>query len=182
MHFLCDATDLNQSVEGALKVYGKSLTTVLCKVYLIVNLHSFPLLPVTQANPFLMLSHLLPPSQNTSKNWILLYFYKLPRAYFSPECLLNFLSNVCIPQRVGKMFKFIEFKFLENVLIQGIFTHAPPHSKIAPPPLQVLVITPWTKINYSFPYAVLFRKSVCPSSRKGRRKLLYTLSKISQKI
>ena len=133
MHFLCDATDLNQSVEGALKVYGKSLTTVLCKVYLIVNLHSFPLLPVTQANPFLMLSHLLPPSQNTSKNWILLYFYKLPRAYFSPECLLNFLSNVCIPQRVGKMFKFIEFKFLENVLIQGIFTHAPPHSKIAPP-------------------------------------------------
>ena len=33
MYFLCDATDLNQSVEGALKVYGKSLTTVLCKVY-----------------------------------------------------------------------------------------------------------------------------------------------------
>ena len=23
---------------------------------------------------------------------------------------------------------------MENVLIQGIFTHAPPHSKIAPPP------------------------------------------------
>ena len=31
-----------------------------------------------------------------------------------------------------KLFKFMEFIFLENALIQGIFTHAPPHAKLAP--------------------------------------------------
>ena len=42
MHFLCDAIVLKQSVEGTLKVYGKSLTTVLDQVHFIVNLYSFP--------------------------------------------------------------------------------------------------------------------------------------------
>ena len=32
----------------------------------------------------------------------------------------------------GKNFKFMEFTFLENALIRGIFTHAPLHSKLAP--------------------------------------------------
>ena len=31
----------------------------------------------------------------------------------------------------GKIFKFMEFSFLENALIRGIFTHAPLHSKLA---------------------------------------------------
>ena len=31
-----------------------------------------------------------------------------------------------------KFFKSLEFTFLENALIRGIFTHAPPHSKLAP--------------------------------------------------
>ena len=52
--------------------------------------------------------------------------------YLSPECLLNFLSNFYIPPCVGKIFKFMEFTFLENGLIRGIFTHAPPQSKLAP--------------------------------------------------
>ena len=33
---------------------------------------------------------------------------------------------------MGKFFQFMEFTFLENALIQGIFTHATPHSKLAP--------------------------------------------------
>ena len=33
---------------------------------------------------------------------------------------------------MGKSFKFWEFTFLENALIQGIFTNAPPKSKLAP--------------------------------------------------
>ena len=41
MHFLCDAIDLKQSVEGTVKVYGKSLTTVLDKVHFIVKLYVF---------------------------------------------------------------------------------------------------------------------------------------------
>ena len=30
------------------------------------------------------------------------------------------------------MFKFLEFTLLENALIRAIFTHAPPHLKLAP--------------------------------------------------
>ena len=37
----CDAVDLKQSVEGTLKLKGKSLTTVLHEVHFIVNLYSF---------------------------------------------------------------------------------------------------------------------------------------------
>ena len=52
--------------------------------------------------------------------------------YLSQDCLLNFLPNFYIPPCVGKSFKFIEFTFLENALILGIFTHALPHLKHAP--------------------------------------------------
>ena len=31
-----------------------------------------------------------------------------------------------------KIFTFMEFTFLESALIRGIFTHATPHSKLAP--------------------------------------------------
>ena len=41
MHFLCDAIDLKQSVEGTMKVLGKSLKTILDEVHFIVNLCSF---------------------------------------------------------------------------------------------------------------------------------------------
>ena len=33
---------------------------------------------------------------------------------------------------MGNIFKFMELTFLENALIRDIFTHAPPHSKLAP--------------------------------------------------
>ena len=45
---------------------------------------------------------------------------------------MNFLSNFYIPPCAGKIFKFMEFKFLENALVRGIFTHAPLHSKLIP--------------------------------------------------
>ena len=71
--------------------------------------------------------------QTYPQGYILSYFYKLPRTLsLSPECLLNFLSNFYIPRCVGKFFKLMEFTFLENALIRGSFTHAPPHSKLAP--------------------------------------------------
>ena len=60
---MCDAIDLKQSIEGTLKVYWKSLTTVLDQVYFIVNLYSFPLLLFPQANPSFPKVSLLPPSQ-----------------------------------------------------------------------------------------------------------------------
>ena len=49
-----------------------------------------------------------------------------------PECLLNFLSNYYTPLCTEKIFKVMEFTFLENALIWGIFTHAPSHSKLTP--------------------------------------------------
>ena len=44
--------------------------------------------------------------------------------YLSPECFLNFLSNLYIPPWLEKNFKFMVFSFLENVLNLGIFNHA----------------------------------------------------------
>ena len=54
------------------------------------------------------------------------------RLYLSPECLLNFLSNLYIPPCVGKNFKLKESTFLKNALIQGIFTPVPTHSRLTP--------------------------------------------------
>ena len=53
--------------------------------------------------------------------------------YLCPECLLNFLSNLCIPKYVGKSFKFIVFTFLEKALIRGNFTHAFLYIQNSPP-------------------------------------------------
>ena len=66
MHFLCDAIDLKQSVEGTLKVQGKSLTTILDEVHFIVNLYNFSLPLIPQTNPsFPKVSHLPLPSRTT---------------------------------------------------------------------------------------------------------------------
>ena len=94
--------------------------------------------------------------------------------YLSRECLLNFLSNFYIPPCVGKIFKFMEFTFLENGLIRGIFTHAPPQSKLAP---KFLSSHPRQKEITHSP-----RLSVSLNSRKGGKKLWFALSNFSQKI
>ena len=74
MHFMCNATDLNQSVECTLKLLGKYLTTVLDEVHFIVNLYSFPLSLVPQANlSFPKVSHLLPPRNNNFQNFPTLF-------------------------------------------------------------------------------------------------------------
>ena len=57
----------------------------------------------------------------------------------------------------------MEFTFLENALIRGIFTHALPHSKLAP---KFLSSRP-RQGNYLFPQGAFFRKSVSPNNRKG---------------
>ena len=44
------------------------------------------------------------------------------------EFSLKLLYSTC----VGKIFKYMELTFLENALIQDIFTHAPPHSNLFP--------------------------------------------------
>ena len=62
--FLCDAIDLKQSVEGALKVLGKLLTSVLDEVHFIVNLCGLrlPLVP-SSSKSFLPLGKSFAPSQ-----------------------------------------------------------------------------------------------------------------------
>ena len=69
--------------------------------------------------------------QDQPQGYILSYFYKLLGLYFSPECLLNFLSIFYITPCVGKPFKFMVFKFLDNALNIGIFTHVSlPHAHL----------------------------------------------------
>ena len=59
----CKPEGTLKGLEVTLKVYAKSLTTVLNEVHFILNLYSFPLPLVPQANPsFAEVSH-LPPSQ-----------------------------------------------------------------------------------------------------------------------
>ena len=50
---------------------------------------------------------------------------------------------------MGKFLKFMKFTFLENPLIRGTFTHAPPYSKFAPnllspcPRQKEITHSPW---------------------------------------
>ena len=62
------------------------------------------------------------------------------RFYLSPECLLSFLSNLCMTPCIGENFKFMMFASLENVLNLGIFTHATLLPTQNSP--QVVIITP----------------------------------------
>ena len=88
--------------------------------------------------------------------------------YLSPEYLLNFHSNFRIPPYMAKIFKFMEFTFLENALISVIFYSCPSSLKTHS---QVLVIRLYAEGNYSLPQIAFFRKSVSPNSGKGWRKL-----------
>ena len=46
--------------------------------------------------------------------------------------LVEFFLKLLYSRTCEKIFKFMELTFLENALIQGIFTHVPLHSKLAP--------------------------------------------------
>ena len=60
---------MKQSVKGTLKVMGKSLKTALDEVHFVVNLYSFILSPVAQADPsFPKVSHFPPPRQSNFQN------------------------------------------------------------------------------------------------------------------
>ena len=118
-----------------------------------------------------------PSPARLAQGCILSYFYELLRALsLSSECLLNFLSSVYILPCVGKIFNFMEFSFLENAIIRGIFTHAPPLS----PPSSCHHALGRRKLL--IPQVAFFRKSVSRNSRNRWRKLWFALSKFSQKI
>ena len=198
LHFLYDAIDLKQPLEGTLKVQGKSLTTVLDEVHFIVNLYSFLLPLVLQANPFLpKVSHMPPlPGRAASKTPpLFLRISELPgqnqqndkqsslsplsfntslkdtffQGFISPSrMLVEFSLKLLYSTMCGKIFKVMEFTFLENALIRSIFTHAPPHSKLAP---KFLPSRPRQKEITHSPQAAFFRKSVSHNSRKVQRKL-----------
>ena len=69
---------------------------------------------------------------------------------------------------MGKIFKFMEFSFLEDAWIRAIFTHAPPHSKLTP---KFFSSRPIDRRKLRIPQAAFFRKFVFPNSRKGWKKL-----------
>ena len=75
------------------------------------------------------------------------------------------LKLLYIPPCVGKILKFMEFTFLENALIRGIFAHALRHSKLAP---KFLSSRPRQKeINHS-PRQYSFENLFPPTAERGR--------------
>ena len=77
------------------------------------------------------LDYHLCPSRLAQRIHSFIFLYT-PQDFLFPECLLNFHSNFYILTYVENIIKFMEFTFLESALIRGIFTHAPPHSQLAP--------------------------------------------------
>ena len=67
---------------------------------------------------------------------------------------------------MGKKLKFIEFTFLENALIQGIFTHAVPHSKLAP---KFLSSRPRQRETNYFPRQHSFENAFSPTAEISGR-------------
>ena len=119
-----------EAVSGStFKVYGKSLTTVL-DINFIVNLYSFLLSLVPQANSsFPEVSHLPPLSFKISLKDT--FFHKLPKALsLSPECLLNFLLNV-YTSSYGKNFQIYGVHIPRKCIDWRHFYSCPPHSKLA---------------------------------------------------
>ena len=88
--------------------------------------------------------------------------------YLNLEILLNFLSKLYIPPWLGKIFKFLVFKLLEDAFAShkigsGIFLLMPPGEFLP----QVLVISsPQAEGNYTSPHAVFF-ENLSPSRRGG---------------
>ena len=123
--------------------------------------------------------------QNGKQCWFPSCFYKISLKDTSFHISINSLGlcfsiqNV-FPPCVKKSFKLMLFKFQENALNLGIFTHVPPYPLKTCP--QVIIINPQTEGNYSFSQAASFQKSVSSNSRKGWEKIWFDLSKFNQKI
>ena len=66
---------------------------------------------------------------------------------------------------MGKTFKFMEFKFLQNALIQGIFSHAPPHSTLSPKFMSSHLTQ--NEITH-FPRQHSFKNLFPPTAERGR--------------
>ena len=81
-------------------------------------------------------------------------------------------SNFYMPPCMAKIFKFMEFTFLENALIWGIFTRITPHSKLAP---NFLSSRPRQKKVTHSPRQHSFENLFPPTAEKGERNydLLY---------
>ena len=98
--------------------------------------------------------------------------------YLSPEFLLNFFSNFYIPPCLRKIFKFMEFIFIENALIWGIFTQPLSHSKLAP---TFLSSRPGQKEITHSPRQHS-SKIFFPEQHKRVEETIFALSKLSQKM
>ena len=65
---------------------------------------------------------------------------------------------------MGKIFKFMEFTFIEYALIRGTFTHASPHSKLTP---KLLSLCPSQKEITHSPRQHYFENLFPPTAERG---------------
>ena len=101
MHFLCDAIDLKQQVEGTLKVLWKSLTTAVDEIHFAVNLYSFPYL-WTQGKTFFPQGKSFAPSQ----------VKQIPKLSLSFYVNLSFLRYLNSQGRIKKMVNSLDYTLL----------------------------------------------------------------------
>ena len=97
--------------------------------------------------------------------------------YTFPEHSLNFFSNLYIRPRLGKVFKFMMFRLLENAFMSEKVEsrHSYLCSTSSKTHLQVLIINPQTEGNYSFPPGSIFSRIFFPQQKGGREETMFTV-------
>ena len=105
------------------------------------------------------------PSELTSRMHPLMFLWT-PKGFISPECFLNFFSNLFIPPWLQKNFKFMGLRLLENTFvsqkIESVRFYSCPQAKLYPrflsSPLQ-------GEGNYPFSPNDVFWKCIFPQQR-----------------
>ena len=106
------------------------------------------------------------PSELTSDTWSHISIDSL-EFYLSQEFLLDFLSNLNIPPWLGKIFKLMLFRLLENAFASQTFESI--HFYSCPSPgktSHILIFTPKEEENYPFSAGSFFSK-IYSSKQKG---------------
>lgn len=106
-------------------------------------------------------------------------FLYAPKGFVSLQNFCwNFSQNFMFHLWMGKIFKVIKFKLLENVFasqkIKSTYFHLCPPGKKSDP--KFLSSSTWQKGNYSFPpQAAFFFKPISPARRKGSKGTILVL-------
>ena len=120
------------------------------------------------------------PSELTSRIQRLIFLWT-PKGFISPEYFLNLFSNLYIPARLPKSFKFMVLRLLENTFenqkIESV--HFLSYFRANPHPSPSFLSSPiQTEKNHLFPRNNVFFKIYFPQQKGGR--IMHGPEKISE--